>query len=64
MNKRAPLAAGEPRVNTLEVTVEELREDLKLTAEQEPVWSKRWPSRRRCSTRSSRRSSSRPRIHG
>ena len=29
---------GEPRVNMFEVTVEELRQDLKLTAEQEPVW--------------------------
>lgn len=29
---------GEPRVNTLELTVEELRQDLKLTAEQEPIW--------------------------
>jgi len=29
---------GEPRVNTLEVTVQELHEDLKLTAEQEPLW--------------------------
>src|SRR5437870_7177324 len=31
-------AGGEPRVNTLEVTVHELQEDLKLTAEQEPLW--------------------------
>lgn len=29
---------AEPRVNTLEVTVEELHEDLKLTAAQEPLW--------------------------
>jgi hypothetical protein len=29
---------GEPRVNTLEVTAHELHEDLKLTAEQEPLW--------------------------
>src|SRR5438876_5141462 len=29
---------AEPRVNTLEVTVQELHEDLKLTAEQEPLW--------------------------
>lgn len=29
---------GEPHVNTLEVTAEELHEDLKLTAEQEPLW--------------------------
>jgi len=38
MDKGGGDAAGEPRVNTLEVTVEELREDLKLTAEQEPLW--------------------------
>jgi len=31
-------SGGEPRVNTLEVTVQELHEDLKLTAEQEPLW--------------------------
>jgi len=31
-------AGAEPRVNTLEVTVQELHEDLKLTAEQEPLW--------------------------
>ena len=29
---------GEPRINTLEVAVHELHEDLKLTAEQEPLW--------------------------
>jgi hypothetical protein len=29
---------GEPRVNTLEVTVQELHEDLKLTSGQEPLW--------------------------
>lgn len=29
---------GAESVNPLEVTVEELRQDLKLTAEQEPVW--------------------------
>jgi hypothetical protein len=29
---------GEPRVNSLEVTAHELHEDLKLTAEQEPLW--------------------------
>ena len=29
---------GEPRINTLEVTVHELHEDLKLTAEQELLW--------------------------
>ena len=29
---------AEPRVDALEVTIEELREDLKLTAEQEPAW--------------------------
>ena len=37
----APMDKGsetEPRVNMLEATVEELRQDLKLTAEQEPIW--------------------------
>jgi hypothetical protein len=29
---------NEPRVNMFELTVEELRQDLKLTAEQEPIW--------------------------
>jgi len=29
---------GEPRVNTLEVTLHELEEDLKLSAEQAPLW--------------------------
>jgi hypothetical protein len=29
---------GEPRVNSLEVNVHELYEDLKLTPEQEPLW--------------------------
>jgi len=29
---------GEPRINTLEVAVHELHEDLKLTAEQAPLW--------------------------
>jgi len=37
-DKSAGGAEGEPRVNMFEVTVEELRQDLKLTAEQEPVW--------------------------
>ena len=31
---------AEPRVNTLEVTLHELEEDLKLTAEQRPAWNK------------------------
>lgn len=34
----ADKGGGEPRVNGLEVTIEELREDLKLTADQEPLW--------------------------
>ena len=37
-SRPADKGGGEPRVNTLEVTVHELQEDLKLTAEQEPLW--------------------------
>src|SRR5258705_9569492 len=36
----ADKGGGEPRVNGLEVPLEELREDLKLTPEQEPAWQR------------------------
>jgi hypothetical protein len=37
-SRPADKGGGEPRVNALEVTVHELHEDLRLTAEQEPLW--------------------------